>query len=215
MQHRLFWDLETGPQPPEQLLKLMPEFTAAANLRDPEKIEASITAKRQAWLDDAALRGTTGQVLAFGMAQDDDPVMVNTIEGSNEKALISALFQHLYDAIMNDWFIYTWNGAGFDLPFLCQRLASHGKPGFWYLTKGKGRRYWDDHFIDAMQVWNMQSGHVSGSGLDAVAKALGVGEKNGDGAMFYELFKADPDKAKAYCANDVELLRKVVLRMGI
>ena len=45
MKHIVF-DIETVPQDSTKLLALAPEFTAAANLKDPEKIAAAIAKKR-------------------------------------------------------------------------------------------------------------------------------------------------------------------------
>src|SRR6185295_2941177 len=130
-----------------------------------------------------------------------------------EKALIEFALQELCDPAVT---VYGWNLHGFDLPFLCQRAAVHGVKAFSCLTtKFKGRYSWCENLVDAMTVWNMSHQHVSGSGLGAVALALGVGEKPGNGAEFAELLKSDPEKAREYAVNDVNLLRNIVERMGI
>ena len=60
MKHIVF-DIETIPQDEAKLLALAPEFTAAANLKDPEKIAASIAKKRADYLADAALNWKTAE----------------------------------------------------------------------------------------------------------------------------------------------------------
>jgi|SRR6185503_5500418 len=207
---KAYIDLETGPADYELLAKLMPQFEPAANLKDPVKIESSIGAKRADWIASAALRSTTGKILAVTMAQDNaEPEFLT----GDEATLIDKAVQELCDPAVT---VYGWNLHGFDLPFLCQRAAVHGIKAFPCLTtKFKGRYSWCENLVDAMTVWNMSHQHVSGSGLGAVALALGVGEKSGDGKDFAELLKTDPDKAKEYAVNDVNLLRKIVERMGI
>jgi len=41
------FDVETAPLPEKDLMEIMPVFEPAGNLKDPEKIKASIEAKRK------------------------------------------------------------------------------------------------------------------------------------------------------------------------
>lgn len=210
---RLYLDIETGPLNPFLLAKVMPEFEAPGNLKDPEKIKAAIEQKRKGWTESAALRATTGEVVAVTTAEDEaDPVMLV----GDEATLVAGIVDRLAAAIASNEQIYTWNGSGFDLPFICQRAAVHGVPAFRQLTVCyRGRWSWAEQFVDAMQVFTMQHSRAEGFGLDAVAKTLGVGQKSGKGEDFAELLKSDPAKAKEYAVNDVKLLRAIVERMGI
>lgn len=208
MINKLYFDIETAPG--TLLSKLMPEFEPAANLKDPVKIAASIADKQAAWLEKAALSATTGQIVAVTLATNETAPKLYT---GDEKDLINRAIEELCDPAVT---VYGWNLHGFDLPFLCQRAAVHGITSFPHLTTAfRGRRHWSEHLVDAMQVWNMSHQHVAGSGLGAVALALGVGEKNGDGKDFAELLKSDPVKAESYAVNDVNLLRKIVQRLAI
>lgn len=208
--NKYYWDLETGPESDERLAKMKPEFLPDARLVDPEKIKASIKNKEADWKERAALSAMTGKILAVTLAgNDEEPEFVT----GDEHALIERVLSEICDPALS---VYTWNGANFDIPFLLQRAAINNIPAFKALTtKFRGRYYFCEHFTDALQVWNMSHQHVAGSGLGAVALALGVGEKNGDGKDFAELLKSDPAKAEAYAVNDVNLLRKIVTRLGI
>ena len=49
--------------------------------------------------------------------------------------------------------------------------------------------------------------------LDVVAKSLGVGAKNGNGALFYKQVLEDYEQASEYLKNDVDLVRKCAIKM--
>lgn len=211
---KYYFDCETGPLDADELAKVMPEFKPKGNLKDPAKIEADIAEKRQDWLAGAALRATTGRILAITSAWDDaEPAFYCC---PDERTMLDIVLTDLNQAITMNASVYTWNGHGFDLPFICQRAAVHGLPAFRQLTTSfKGRWTWAEQFIDAMQVFAGPFNSSSGCSLATVAAALGVGQKSGSGADFAGLLVSDPVKAKEYGLNDVRLLRGIVQRMGI
>lgn len=208
--NRIYFDLESSPLPVDQLTKLMPTEFPTGNTKDPEKLKAAIAAKQSEWMDNAALSAATGKIIAVTIAENNNEPEFITGE---EPALIERALSEISDPGIT---VFGWNLHNFDLKFLAQRASVHGIKGFSCLTTVfRGRRSWCEHLIDAMQVWNMAYGHVSGSSLGAVALALGVGEKTGNGKDFADLLKTDPDAARAYAVNDVCLLRKIVERLGI
>lgn len=211
---KFYWDIETAPLPLEQLVPVMPEFEAGANLKDPDKIKTAIEAKRQAWIDDAALRATTGRIIAFASAIDDGEPEFHV--APDERVLLDILHDELATAIGCGANCYAWNGHGFDLPFFVQRCAIHGKSAFITFTSMfRGRRSWNESLIDPMQVWVGPGNRSDGANLKAVAWSLGCGAKSGSGKDFAKLLETDPAAAKEYSLNDVRLLRNVVLKMGI
>lgn len=212
--HRFYFDIETAPLPMQQLDRVMPEFEAPLNIKDESKIKAAIETKKAEWIDKAALKAITGHIIAVTFARNDGlPAMATR---HMEADLIGALLEQLKQVIGSGGRAYAWNGNGFDLPFLCQRAAVCGIQAFSDLTVCvKGRFYWNESLIDPRLVWSMYSTDYSGASLDAVAKALGVGEKNGNGKDFVALLKSDPVQAELYAKNDIELLRGIVKRMGI
>jgi hypothetical protein len=216
---RLFWDVETEALPEADLAKLMPEFTAGANLKDPAKIAAAIADKKQDWLDGAALKAITGKIVAVTAAADDNEPLMRTIGDHpivDEKELIIQTVNTLLNTVGEGGNAYAWNGHGFDLPFLCQRAAVHNIPAFSQLTVNvRGRFYWNEAFIDPKLVWSNYSPDHTGTSLKSVALALGVGEKIGSGKDFAALLKTNPDEAKRYALADITLMRDIVNRMGI
>jgi uncharacterized protein YprB with RNaseH-like and TPR domain len=99
----------------------------------------------------------------------------------------------------------------FDLPFLIRRSWKHRVPVPLGLRRG---RYWNDELIDLREVWQVGDRMARGS-LDAIAKHLGVGEKNGDGAEFAKLWATDRTRALAYLQNDVGLTARVAGALGM
>lgn len=192
----------------------MPEFEAAANLKDVEKIAASIAAKRQSWLDDCALRATTGRIIAASVCRDDgEPEFLCS---PDERTMLDILITDLSETISLGGRIYAWNMFGFDLPFLMQRCAVAGIKAFaTFTTCYRGRWSWNEAFVDPMQVWVGPGQRHDGASLKAVSAALGCGVKSGSGKDFARLLADDPVAAKEYSLADCRLLRSIVERMGI
>ena len=211
---QFYFDLETQGLPADQIQKLMPAEWPTGNTKDPAKLAAAIEEKKVEWLDKTALKAITGRIVAVTSAVDDNVPEMSA--QADEKTLIQILLTELVQVIQINATAYAWNGHGFDLPFLCQRAAVHDLPAFSKLTtKFRGRHYWNENLVDPKLVWSNYSPDHSGSSLNSVSLALGIGEKAGNGKDFAALLKTDPIKAKEYALMDVELLRKAVLRMGI
>lgn len=210
---KLYFDIETSVLPPDQLDKFMPKNDewALGNASKPETVARIIAEKKLEWIDRAALSAITGQIIAVSFADGArEPLVLTDV---SERLLIE---QTLNNLTLNNGPIYTWNGSGFDLPYLCQRAAVYGIPAWPSLTQVfRGKFYWNENLIDAKQVWSMYSSDHRDTSLAKVALALGVGEKIGNGKDFAELLKTDHQKAIEYCKNDVVLLRKIIQAMGI
>src|ERR1019366_6080516 len=110
MKHIVF-DIETVPQDEAKLLALAPEFTAAANLKDPDKIAASIAKKRADYLADAALNWKPAEVVLIG-AGDDEGFFPYTAR--TEKILITDFLGMLAAELADGTVIGGHNVKGFD-----------------------------------------------------------------------------------------------------
>jgi len=198
-----FFDFETGALDPEQLAIIEPEFKPARNLKDPVKIAADVQAKRDAWLEDAALSAITGRILATGRLCGGE-LKIST---GDEKDLLEEFW--------SDWreggrFI-GFNCFAFDLPFAIRRSYVHG------LTVPpdvRAGRYWSAAVIDLREVWQCGDRQAEGS-LDSIARALGLGGKAGNGADFANLLKTDEAAALEYLGNDLYLTCALAERMGL
>lgn len=201
----LFIDIETSGQTADQLAKIKPEFQANKTLKDPEKIKADLAAKEQEWLDRAALDASTGKVLVIGVL---DAERFECFEGPED--VILTRFWPWLDMEL---------GAGntvsgfcifyFDLPFLIRRSYVHGVR----IPKTiRPTRYWNQLLVDIAELWQCGNRDQKIS-LDMLAKTLGVGQKNGQGADFARLWTEDKAKALEYLHNDLILAQKCYNRM--
>ncbi|MBI5386780.1 MAG: ribonuclease H-like domain-containing protein [Verrucomicrobia bacterium] len=223
----IFFDIETGPLPEGELAALLPPFDPAevktGNLKDSDKIAAKIAdaeaSHRADFFDKAALDPLTGRVLAVGLLYADSREFLvlgnrtNGTEGTNEGE--AELLREFWDVCRGDLGrinqMVGFNTWQFDLPFLFRRSWKHRVPVPPGLRRG---RYWAEQLIDLREIWQLGDRQARGS-LDAVAKHLGVGAKNGDGHNFAKLWQSDRAKAVEYLRNDVELTRKVAEAMGV
>jgi predicted PolB exonuclease-like 3'-5' exonuclease len=207
----LIFDIETGPESEDTLLALEPAFEAPANYKDPEKIAARIEEQRAVWRERAPLDATTGTVLAIGTRLGEDPVDIDTADrDGGEAGLLRRFWAKACPA--GAWRpLIGFNSNRFDIPFLVRRsykLGLRPPPG---LTQG---RYLNPKFHDLMDIWKCGDFQATIS-LDRLAKHLGLGAKNGDGANFAHLYHTDRAAALAYLRNDIELTQACALRLGL
>ena len=107
-----------------------------------------------------------------------------------------------------------FNSNEFDIPFLVRRSWILGvKIPDQVLINIKGRFYLSDVFVDVMQYW--ACGTMQKTSLNNVAKALNVGEKNGNGANFYQTLIKDEAKALEYLSNDVNMTRACARKLRL
>jgi hypothetical protein len=203
----IFFDIETGPLPLAELDALMPEFKPAANLKDPEKIKASVEEKRQAYYEQAALSPLTGKVIAIGLELDVGFGIMSEPVHSKESEILTEFWKLVRDN-NNSQFI-GFNIAHFDLPFLLRRSMKYGLKTPPVFDK---YRHLTDQFIDLMHIWQccIYGETIS---LDRLARFLGVGQKEGSGKDFAKLWYEDRPKAIEYLRNDLFLTKKCAERL--
>lgn len=208
MKSYLCIDIETGPMPEGDMIGLVPDFEAAKNLKDPEKIKANIEEKRKEWMDEAALKADRGQILVIGLLTTD---RVQFLEGS-EKAVLEAAWENLKKHSLSQDTIVGHNIVGFDLPFMVRRSWRSGVRVPEFVVQDLGQYRQPRWVFDTMLAWTFNNKHER-IGLDAFAKHLGVGAKNGKGQNFAKLYAEQPDKALEYLANDLRLCRDIYLHL--
>jgi hypothetical protein len=204
MQRVTFIDIETSSLSTDQLAKVKPEFKAPANYKDADKIKASIAEQEQAWAERAALSAETARVLIVGVL---DGERFETFQGA-EDVILTRFWPWLYQTLNRGDIVSGFYIFHFDLPMLIRRSFVHGVR----VPVTIRQRYWHDGLVDIAEKW--QCGNRSDTiSLDRLAKALGVGAKNGNGADFAAMYATDKEKALEYLKNDLVLARKCHERM--
>ena len=201
MKHLVF-DIESIPQDSSLLLARAPEFTAAANLKDPEKIAASIAKKKADYLADAALNWKTAEVVLIGAGEDDE---IQSFTANTEKELIGDFLELMGSALGDGVVIGGHNIKAFDLPMLVNRARVHGlKVPRNVLSFWRGRPQWHDNIFDTLEILSFGKS-FDGNGVDDVARVFGLPPKLGHGGDFPLLWRADMAAAIAYNRRDVEV----------
>lgn len=216
MQTTIIFDVETSPLPESELAALVPPFDPAevrtGNLKDPDKIAAKLAEAeanhRRDFFDRAALDPLTGRVLAIGLL---DQGGFRILDNDNEPAVLREFWTACRGEMGRINQMVGFNSLLFDLPFLIRRSWKHRVPVPVGLRRG---RYWADQMIDLRDAWQMGDRQARGS-LDAIAKHLGIGSKNGSGAEFAKLWQSDRAKAVEYLRNDIELTAKLAEVLGV
>ena len=201
MKHLVF-DIESIPQDSSLLLARAPEFTAAANLKDPEKIAASIAKKKADYLADAALNWKTAEVVLIGAGEDDE---IQSFTANAEKELIGDFLELMGSALGDGVVVGGHNIKAFDLPMLVNRARVHGlKVPRNVLSFWRGRPQWHDNIFDTLEILSFGKS-FDGNGVDDVARVFGLPPKLGHGGDFPLLWRADMAAAIAYNRRDVEV----------
>ena len=198
----IVFDIETVPQDPAKLLALAPEFTAAANLKDPDKIAASIAKKRADFLADAALNWKTAEVVLIGAGDDAE---IRSFTADSEKQLLGDFLDLVSAALGDGVVVGGHNVKAFDLPMLVNRARVHGlKIPRNVLSVWRGRQQWHDNIFDTLEILSFGRS-FDGNGVDDVARVFGLPPKLGHGSDFPLLWRADCQAAVAYNRRDVEI----------
>lgn len=191
----------------------------AAAVASYEKDAAEKKAAHEAnFIERAALNAGTGQVLAIGYFKGDEQPIKKLALNENpndddcERSLLTEFWKYTSElALARGHRMVGHNIIGFDLPFLMRRSWLLGVPMPDGIMKG---RYFHESFIDTMQLWSC--GAYNGFiGLGDLARYLGVGEKNGNGADFARLFREDRVAAMKYLKHDMMLTHAVAERLGV
>ncbi len=195
-------DIETIPQDEASLLARAPEFTAAANLKDPDKIAAAIAKKKADYLADAALNWKTAEIVLIGAGDDSE---IKSFTADTEKELVANFLELLGSALSDGVVVGGHNIKAFDLPMLVNRARVHGLMiprkilSFW-----RGRPQWHDNIFDTLEILSFGKS-FDGNGVDDVARVFGLPPKLGHGGDFPLMWRADCQAAVAYNRRDVEI----------
>jgi len=210
------FDIETAPLEQSEIMRFAPEFKADSRLKDPVKITEDLRSKQEKFASSAALNPLTAQICAMGLLEvkgKAEPAAVITQHSKPEVVLLQTFIDVLEN---NPVRLISFNGWGFDLPFICRRALLYGYNLFSYFFKADGGIMYASTTVahqDLAAMWDCRrKDYVS---LRDLARFLEVGDKPADGPLFYETLKTNPRAAEAYLANDLKLTFAVAKKWGL
>lgn len=220
----LFLDIETLPTDRADVRELLAsKVTHPATISKPETIAKWNEESRPAAIDEAVaktgLDGTFGRVCVICWAVDDGPI--KTVKSAtDEEALLLEFVQHLRsDVPAGDLFetcVVGHNVTGFDLRFLTQRFIVNGIRPPAIISRAAQAKPWEETKVfDTMIQWSGAGARPGGS-LEKLCMALSIASPKTDldGSKVAGAVAAGRiDDVAAYCARDVEAVRKVWRRM--
>jgi predicted PolB exonuclease-like 3'-5' exonuclease len=207
------FDIETIPN--QNVIPFLPEPKVDSRLKDPAKIAAAETEARQKQFDGMALDPLTGRVLCYALVSGSYEIAETITEPTDAQE--SNLLQGLFEVLgKDDCRLVTWNGIGFDLPYVYKRAvvlgidpATYGAPPLTAWTA----RYKTDRHYDLMQIWGGWRDFVK---LDTVAGLiLGKKKIEVDVTAFIEQMQTEGGRKEIldYCVQDTRLTWELFERM--
>lgn len=206
---KIVFDIETRAQADLNLREIWEEALASVptNYKDEAKIQAKAQEIFDSLVEKAALSALTGEVCAIGYAEIGTG-KINLIHGKQEADILTEFFGAISQNGALNSYLIGFNSKNFDIPFLLQRAWKLGISIPQGITDtSTGRLRLSAMNIDLMESFNF--GAKAFVSLDKVARFFGVGEKTGNGAQFWELYKTDKEAALAYLDNDVRLTEAI------
>jgi hypothetical protein len=219
----LFFDIETGGRPEEELKflyheKTLEEFSESCDKRwKPETVAAKFEEhKVSAWQEfvgRAALSPTTGRVLLIGVL--DNGKFQPYGDGDEAANLTNFWDLEVEAAVAAKRRIIGHNSHSFDLPFMIRRSWLLGVPVPREVRQG---RYWNPLFVDTMEAWSF--GAREYTSLNDIARFFGVGQKTEGikGKDFAKYWFGSPEEQKAaiaYNETDLRLTAAIAAKMGL
>jgi len=233
----IYLDIETIPEGEPDLSSLPdpstivvlhddPDIKVDGRLKDPAKIEAAreegrakLQEQRRAEaekmradaLDEhskGALTALRGRVLCVGIAVEEagpKVLMADTEEETLE--LLQRGLEHYAKQASGRLRLWTWNGAGFDRPFLARRALRHRL--YPLARRMRVQKKWEAD--DLYQAWSMGEYRAKGR-LDDVCDLLGIGRADNpiDGSEVYDRYQSgDFDAIREHCLDDVRVLQLI------
>jgi len=196
----------------------MPEFKEGKVKKDgtPYAGEQGMTiAQQQAmWFKGCALDPITAKILLV-TTMDETMDIINMGAGMSEPDLIEWTWNKIYETWARGAKLVTHNGDNYDLPMLITRSIINGIIPY-NITDKWGFKDW---ILDTGPMWlSKKSANFAYEkrkwSVDIIARALGLGGKDGTGAMFEEWWFKKREKALSFATQEIMLQREIYLRLA-
>ena len=217
MTGRLYIDIETCNVSGPLREVARPFMKVDSRLKDEDKIAAA----REKGLDQTALNGLWGEVVAIGFVADDEEfATAYMVHPKCDEACTLSYFSGYVNAqIEKRWHksspCIIGHNVQFDIRFLWQRYVVNGLTPPHWLTRALHAKPWDDEKVfDTMVQWCGLRDYVS---LGALCAGLGIEvPKTIDGSEVPQAWlDSRYDEIRAHVLADVEAVRAVHRRMRV
>jgi hypothetical protein len=222
----LYVDIETLPSadPVEPVLPAAPDLDtigAAGNLKDPDKIAASIADRRAKAVADyvaakeaakttaidewakGSLDPLRGRIASIAWAHDGNPVRCMWAL-DDLGAVLDAILADLTSPYGDQWVGH--NVAGFDLRWLKLHALRIKHP----IAKSIPYQKWDKRVIDTMEAFAGPNPTQARMSQASLARFFGIAVDTDSGSEVRRLYEAgDIDAILRHNAEDVEIVRKL------
>ena len=204
-------DIETVPTSAALALPYpVEERQPPASYTKPETIAAWYQRDRVEWetarIKTYSLSPLHGRVVSIGLAWDDEDDIETHALVAETGAEEAAMLEQFWERVASADPLVTWNGAGFDVPFLLTRSAILGVTN---TPSGLMKRYATDRHYDVKQVvcgFDSQRMRTPGNSLSDWAQAFGMEAKIAHGSQVYTMYREGRFfDIGAYAADDARL----------
>jgi len=199
-------DIETFPN--YDVINMLPEPTVAlGNIKDVEKIKAKIEVAKNKQISQMALSPLTGKIACIGVYNGS---LENVFVGSEKEVLTD-----FYNIILKDNNeLITYNGNGFDIPFIFKRGIILGLEWATILAMKEYTNRYSERHIDLMQEFCDYEKYEK---LDTLARFILGDKKNDfDVTKISELIKTKEGLSEiaTYCMQDCKITFNLAKRLG-
>jgi len=204
----VYLDIETLPADwsPEQIAAAA-STSVPGNYTKPDSIAKWIEEHAGELHRRTALDSLQARILCIGVAIEDGPVETVYNEHGTDAGL-HAMFDALLPLLAGDVVYVGHNIAGFDLPMLLRAAWRLEHPLARLLPRTPRSRV----VVDTQELWRATEPTGSRARLADIAAFLGL-EGKGEGLSGDKVYDAwlagEHDRIRAYCAQDVELVRTI------
>lgn len=162
----------------------------------------------------ASLDGDLGKVICISLGlfeEENERIRLKSAVGTNE-AQVLAEFNTIIDGFRGDYIHY--NGLGFDIPFLLQRMGYHGITPADARIESLAKFRKSPHF-DLMQIWaNWDYTRTKPLNVLADISGLPNPKQDMDGSMVYDYYNEGKlSLIKRYCEFDTATVLNLYLHL--
>lgn len=221
----LFFDIETAPvvehydQLPEEIRHLWDEKYEKLKAYSPQKY-ADIPTPKQGW-QQAAIYAEFGRIvcISVGFCYIKDKewhLRTKSFCGDNEKQLLIDFLELLGKFMITPYHnLCGHNIKEFDIPYVCRRAIINGL-GLPDCLNIAGRKPWEVHFIDTLELWKFGD-FKSFTSLKTLTALFGIPTPKDDidgsevARVYYE--EHNIERISTYCQKDVVATTQVFLHL--